>query len=598
MDKLKEGTITPSQHPGMGAVLHDDGCTFRVWAPFARSVAVAGSFNAWSASEKPLASEGNGYWSTDVPGVKARDQYKLVLNGNTWKKDPYAKDVTGTGSQDNCIVADPSFDWGRDRFRTPAWNDLVIYELHLGTFNDEAGAPAGNLRTAMDRLDYLRDLGISAIELMPPGEYPGIHSWGYNPSCIFAIESDLGNPLDLKEFIRQAHQRGIAVILDVVYNHFGPADLDLWRFDGWEENGGGGIYFYNDWRRNTPWGDTRPDYGRVEVRQFIRDNALMWLQEYSIDGLRFDSTVNIQKGPGFADIPDGWSLLQWINNEIDARLPWKATIAEDLQKNQWITKTTDAGGAGFDMQWDAGFVHPVRAAVIAAADESRDIYSIRDAICGRYNDDAYERVIYTESHDEVANGRARVPEEISPGAADNWFARKRSTLGAALVFTSPGVPMIFQGQEFLEDQFFRDDIPLDWDRQNRFGGISNLYRDLIRLRRNCGNNTRGLSGQYVNVHHLNNADKVIAFHRWSEGGQGDDVIVVANFSIRSFPDYTVGFPREGTWWVRFNSDYSGYSGDFGNFNGYDTRAESGWCDGMGFKGNVGVGPYSVLILSQ
>src|SRR5436190_9648899 len=130
--------------------------------------------------------------------------------------------------------------------------------------------------------------------------------------------------------------------------------------------------------------------------------------------------------------------------------PWKITIAEDLQNNEWITKGTGAGGAGFSSQWDAAFVHPIRDAVIAQSDSDRNLYAVRDALYHRYNGDAEQRVIYTESHDEVANGHARVPEEIWPGNAGSWFSRKRSTLGAALVFTAPGIPMIFQGQEFLE----------------------------------------------------------------------------------------------------------------------------------------------------
>src|SRR6185503_14637021 len=134
------------------------------------------------------------------------------------------------------------------------------------------------------------------------------------------------------------------VILDVVYNHFGPGDLDLWRFDGWGENDLGGIYFYNDWRSETPWGHTRPDYGRGEVRRFIRDNALMWLEDYRVDGLRFDMTVYIRNvdgsnddGPGDARNLGGagWTLLQWVNDEVNRAQPWKVTMAEDLQGNAW-----------------------------------------------------------------------------------------------------------------------------------------------------------------------------------------------------------------------------------------------------------------------
>ena len=243
-------------------------------------------------------------------------------------------------------------------------------------------------------------------------------------------------------------------------------------------------------------------------------------------------------------------------------------------------------------------MHPVRRAIIGMKDGERDMESIRDALYHRYNGNVLQRVIYTESHDEVANGHSRVPEEIWPGNAGSWFSRKRSTLGAALVFTAPGIPMIFQGQEFLEDKYFKDSVPLDWAKLQTFSGIHQLYRDLIRLSRNWFNQTRGLRGQNINVHHVNNHDKVIAFHRWETGGAGDDVIVIANFADRSYDHYTLGMPRAGLWRVRFNSDWQGYSADFGNHAGYDTAATEGNQDQLPYQANIGIGPYSVLILSQ
>jgi 1,4-alpha-glucan branching enzyme len=390
----------------------------------------------------------------------------------------------------------------------------------------------------------------------------------------------------------------------VVYNHFGPGDLDLWRFDGWSSaDHNGGIYFYDNNRSHTAWGDTRPDYGRPEVRQYIRDNALFWLNKYRMDGLRFDSVVNIRNRDGnnndpATDLPDGWSLLQWINDDIRSSQPWKITIAEDLQNNDWITRVTSAGGAGFGSQWDAGFVHPIRQAIITTNDADRDMGAVSEALSRRYNEAAVQRVIYTESHDEVANGHARVPEEIWPGNAGSWYSRKRSTLGAALVFTAPGIPMIFQGQEFLEDGYFQDSVPLDWAKLAIFAGIQLLYRDLIRLRRNWFDQTRGLRGQNISVHHVNQVDKLIGFHRWENGGAGDDVIVVANFAHQGYDSYSLGFPRGGLWRVRFNSDWQGYSSDFSNHPGFDALAEPGSQDQMGFHASIGIGPYSVLILSQ
>ncbi len=265
------------------------------------------------------------------------------------------------------------------------------------------------------------------------------------------MEQSYGGPEGFRVFVKEAHARGLGVILDVVYNHFGPDDLHLWRFDGWSEHDGGGIYFYNDHRASTPWGRTRPDYGRPEVRAFIRDNALMWLEEHHVDGLRFDMTLYMRTvdGEGSESLPDGWSLAQWVNDEVQRVRPGALTIAEDLQHNDWLTRPTAEGGAGFGAQWDARFVHPVRQAVIAADDDHRSMHAVAGALKPAAGD-AFRRVIYSESHDEVANGKARVPHEIAGGAVADWFAQKRSTLAAALVFTAPGIPMIFQGQEFLQ----------------------------------------------------------------------------------------------------------------------------------------------------
>jgi 1,4-alpha-glucan branching enzyme len=203
--------------------------------------------------------------------------------------------------------------------------------------------------------------------------------------------------------------------------------------------------------------------------------------------------------------------------------------------------------------------------------------------------------VYVESHDEAAVGR--LPDAIWPGNASGWDARKRSTLAAGIVFTSPGIPMIFQGQEFLEWTKWGDTVPLDWTKAITYAGIWALYRDLVHVRRNAAGNTNGLRGDGVNVFHVNGDAKVIAFHRWMNGGPGDDVVVVANFSTQTLPSYSVGLPRGGTWYLRFNSDWSAYSGDFTNV-GYDTTANGGPNQGMPFSGNVGLGPYSVIALSQ
>lgn len=605
MFKALSRTLKPKLKPGMGPVSHEKGTTFRVWAPNAEKVYVTGDFNKWDEDANPLTHEGDGYWATDVGKAKPGDEYKFILvNGKQklYRIDPYARQVTG--SVGNSVVHNPDFDWGdTEAFRSPNWNELVIYEMHIGTFNAPDDDRPGTFRRAIQKFPYLRELGINAVQVMPPMEFPGGRSWGYNPSLPFAVESDYGGQRGFKEFVRAAHKQGISVILDVVYNHLGPGDLDLWRFDGWSEGDGGGIYFYNDHRSVTPWGHTRPDYGRPEVRQFLRDNALMWLHEYRVNGLRWDATAHIRNVNGHdndpaGDIPEGWSLMQWINEEVREFAPNCLTIAEDLKGNEWVVKDTGAGGAGFGSQWDPNFVHPVRTAIITNDDAFRDMDSVRNALNYRYNGDAFKRVVYTESHDEVANGKARVPEEIWPGNSRNWFAKKRSTMGAVLVMTAPGIPMIFQGQEFLEDKWFTDTEALDWDRAKELESIIYLYRDLIHLRRNLRGVTRGLTGQHVHVYHTNQTEKVVAYHRWYDGGPGDSTVVVLNMTNRTLPGYTVGFPAPGHWALRFDSHASVYSADYEGQVSGDVTAEPGEYDGQPAHANVALGPYSGLIFSQ
>lgn len=600
--KAKAAGQVAQNRPGMGALPHEGGVSFRVWAPHADAVWVMGDFNDWSKTADPLRSEGNGYWYGDIAGARAGQEYKYLLrNGETLLEriDPYARQVTH--SVGHGVIYDPdSFDWQGDDFRLAPHNELVIYEMHIGSFHVEEKGRPGGFDTVLKRLDHLVKLGVNAIQIMPISEFAGDFSWGYNPAHVFAVESAYGGPDGFKHLVREAHKRGIAVILDVVYNHFGPSDLDLWQFDGWQQNDKGGIYFYNDHRSQTPWGDTRPDYGRGEVRQFIHDNALMWLEDYHVDGLRWDMTLYIHSvhGDGGEAIPEGWSLMQYVNRSVRERFPGRIMIAEDLHSNPAITADADHGGAGFHSQWDAQFVHPIREMVIHADDAGRSMEAVRTAVTYRYEGDACNRVIYSESHDEVANGKARVPQEINNDDPTGWHAQKRSTLAAGLLFTSPGIPMIFQGQEFLQGEWFRDDVPLDWDLHEDFHGVVRLYRDLIGLRLNREGVSRGLCGQHVAVTHVNDEQNLVVFQRWDQHGDGDDVMVIANCGHEARQGYRIGMPQSGTWKLRFNSDAAIYSDDFGDAGGGDLTATDEGHDGLPASAEISVAPYTVLIYSR
>jgi 1,4-alpha-glucan branching enzyme len=589
--------------PGLGATPHAGGTTFRVWAPDSMQVFVAGDFNAWSKTANPLALESSAtqIFGGDVPGAMAGQQYAYVLvaadGTSVQKADPRARQIV----KGNGVIVDPSaFAWSDAAFTPPPKNAQVVYELHVGSFNNTAGS-IGTFATVVPKLDYLQQLGVNMIEVMPPSQCSSETTWGYNPSWPYAIHDAYGAPDDFRALVDAAHARGIGVIVDVVYNHM-SSKSPLWCWDGdCLGTGNGGAYFYLDSaKRSTPWGP-RPDFSNANVRQWIADNVMMWMSEYHADGLRFDSVVSIREttwNPGAIQLPEGFAMLQSINDAVHALPLPKLEVAEDLQGWAVITAATSAKGGGFDTQWDAGFYNPVDAQLAAASDSARDVTQIQAALNNNYNGVATERVVYTDDHDQDANGRQRMPSMIAPSAPQGLLARQVTTLGAGVVFTTPGIPMIFMGQEFVMGGAFDGTTPVAWDNANTYSGIVDLYRKLISLRRNSDGNTQGLEGNNVHVYHMNNTAKVIAYHRWDKGGAGDDVVVLANFSSKPFTAYTVGMPLAGTWHVRFASDDKQWSSDFTGTPEPDVTTAAGSYDGFAQEATFALGPYAMVILSQ
>ena len=558
------------------------GYQFSVWAPNAKSVALTGDFNDWTAM--PMTATEQGIWWCQCDAAQNEQQYQFVVedaNGSQLhKNDPRARYLTN--SSGNSIIYDDNFIWQTESFTPAPIHQQVIYELHIGTFGKHA-QQIGTFDLAIKRLDTLKDLGINMIELMPVYEFAGDQSWGYNPAYPFAIEEAYGGPDGLKRFIDAAHQRGMGVILDVVYNHLGPGDLDMWQFDGWNENDKGGIYFYNDERSNTPWGDTRPDYGRAEVRQYFIDNARMWLSEFRADGLRLDMVPYMRTISGLDDgsdtIPEAYTLIQQITQVVADEFNHKITIAEDLHSHHFITDGSP-DGCGFTAQWDAGFVHPVRGALLASADSDIDLACIKDAISSTYSERPFSRVIYTESHDEVANGSARLVEEVAPGNVDDdFFAHNKAVVAAALVLTACGIPMLFQGQEFKQHGWFSDDHDIDWLRREKFKDIVAAFSSLVALRTNALGGSAGLTGAVTEFVHEDHTHKVIGFKRTTENNE-QPVWVYLNLANSEANAYQLeGLPE--TPQCLFAWQHEDITADFSLHNNQITLR-----------------PYSILIFSQ
>jgi 1,4-alpha-glucan branching enzyme len=576
----------------LGATLHRDGVDFRVWAPFdkAVSVLVNDSFNQ---SETPMTNEG-GYWSATVEDAKVGQSYKyhICKADDTWvdRNDPYARQLTNSDTGMSVIV-DPHIEWGDVEQPTTPLEKQVIYELHIGTFHRPDASTEGTFASAIEKLDYLQKLGITAIELMPVNSMPTGISWGYNPIHWFAVETAYGGRRGLLDFVKACHERGIRVILDVVYNH--ASNSELWQFDGWSENGGGGIYFYNDDRGNTPWG-SRFDYGRTEVRQFLLDNIAMWLTEYKIDGLRFDSTTYMRNREGPSENPateisEAWSLFQEMTKLARKINPHAIMIAEDSSGNEWITKPVEIGGAGFDAQWGISFPEAIRHELGLNSNNM----SISTELEKYYNGYAFGKVVFGDSHDTAANyGAVRINAAATPGNSGSVFARQYGLVANAITLTAPGIPMILQGNEFMQPGNFNDWKQLEWDKTEQFAGIVEAHQHLIDLRLNKHGNTAGLLGNAVNVFHYDGVNKITAYHRWQNGGPKDDTVVIVNFNDQRFDAYDIWLPVKGTWQVRFNSSWKGYSPDFN-----ESKVESVTTDDNG-KVTIALADYNVLILSQ
>jgi 1,4-alpha-glucan branching enzyme len=613
----------------LGAALHADGTTtFRVWAPFVDAVAVklnGGNAVAMS-KEDGHPDPADTTWAVKIPGTKAGDQYlySMKLNGSAQDfNDPRAQQLTGfeapngfgmpgSTAQPRSVIAEMTSPL--PPFAVPSFNTMVIYELHIGTFNN-------NFAGAVAKLDYLQQLGINAVEVLPitqnplfPDHNPPDHDWGYDPVQLFAIKSKYGTPADFKEFVKQCHQRQIAVIVDVVYNHLIDNNL-LKGFGGFTlPTIPGGIYLYGGSAAQTGFGP-RPDFGRPQVRQYINDNALLLLRDYGVDGLRFDDTRDIRSydnGSNRVDNSQGLQMLRDINSSsrnTDPKQPGKLSIAEDLQSYGEIVNqaSTDPAALEFNSQWDDTLFYAVRNAVVAGNDQDRNLGSIKGVLGLKLNNDVFSRVVYTENHDKVGHPDApdqqiRLPALIDRNNNESIFAKKRSTLAAAIMLTAPGIPMLFQGQEMLETRTFgfNTPTPVDFNRavDPKYRGIVQMYRDLVAWRRNLANKTRGLTGQNLNVFHLDDGNKTLAYHRWENGGAGDDVVVLVNLANNAQPSLNIGFPRQGLWHVRFNSGANVYDPSFQNGDSFDTTAGPGGADGLNFNANVGVGPYSVVIFSQ
>lgn len=586
----------------MGANLTDWGATFRIWAPTAKTVSVRGTFNGWS--DHPLTRSENGYWFTSVPGVKEGDQYKFYVEGqgtSGYKRDPFARSLTldPPFPACNCFVTHPqTFPWHDASFKSKPFHELVLYQLHVGAFwstdaqgRDQRPSRPGRFLDLLFRLEYLADLGIGAVQLLPVQEFYMARSMGYNGVDLYSAEMvysvppgdpdfqhyfDKANELlarrglppfkqseldcqtkQLMALVDLFHVYGIAVILDVVYNHAGG------------DFGDEGIYFLD---RQAPGDNNRSlyftdqgwagglifAYWEQEVCQFLIDNASFFFNEYHVDGFRFDEVTVIDRF-------GGWNFLQNLTDTLRYQKPEAILIAEYWADQSAVLRSRPDGGAGFDSVVASGLRQAIRetlSQVSAGRDASLDLNSLATNLYPAFGG-AWRAVQHLENQDVVrinneTDRQPRIAALADSSNARSWFARSRSRLANGLLLTAPGIPMLFMGQEFMEDKYWSDspnyfsDCLIWWDGLTSDGAMSGhlrFIRELIQLR---GNHS-ALCSDSVNVFHVHNDNRVIAFHRWLEG-VGRDVVVVASLREETWWSYQIGLPYGGAWSEVFNSD--------------------------------------------
>src|SRR5579863_8053329 len=594
------------------------GVSFRVWAPHATSVSVKDPFSNQSV---PLAAQGtSGYWCADVPGLGVNQDYDYVITtpgfGTVTRRDPNAREVTHAHNG-HAITYDPTaYVWHDQDFQPSSLNKLAIYEIHTGTFN-ATSSQWGTFQSSIVKLSEITGMGFNAVELLPVTQFDGVYANPYAPTDQYAVDNDeYGGPDSLKAFVDACHQQGLAVIFDVVHNHWGPFDLADYDFDDWDpKNFPGGIYFYDDIastgdREDSPWGP-RPDYSYPVVSDYISGQIAMWFNEYHADGLRWDSVSNIYNAwsggvgknphtgkPGVS-LPDGVDLLQQANTS------WPQTfkIAEDLSFSKGQPSDTlpvASGGLGFDSQWNATLSYFVRKDFPSA--NSISLPDVVSGMTSTFNNVYQQSVAYIESHNELTTKNSRLYQLVDPQNPTSRTARKKATLGAGILFTSPEVPMIFQGDEFLDSSWLDNKTTLNWTNAQTWAGIVQLYGNLVNLRTNAGGTSPGLADADLNIYQQDKTNHILVYDRYNQSAPGtDDVVVVANLSGTVFngSGYQIGLPYGGTWQVLFNSDNTVYSSDFGNVGppGPVTAVKVPHA-GQPYSATIPVGDYSVLVFSQ
>jgi 1,4-alpha-glucan branching enzyme len=590
---MAEGTHYRS-YDKLGAHLAEQygvpGCHFAVWAPNALKVSVIGDFNAWKVGSTPLQLQGtSGIWEGFAPLVGVGMSYKYAIESRygdykVAKADPYAF-ATEPRPKTASVVADlDAYTWNDAAWMTDRHGNnslgapISIYEVHLGSWMRGDGNRWLSYHEMAPLLaDYVQEMGFTHVEFMPVAEHPFDGSWGYQVTGYFAPTSRFGTPLDFMAMVDLLHQRGIGVIVDWVPAHFPTDEHALGYFDGTH------LYEHSDPRQgfHPDWDTFIFNFGRPEVANFLISNALFWLDKYHIDGLRVDAVASmlyrdysrkagewVANKFGGRENLEAIALLKRVNEQTHLAFPDALTIAEESTSWPMVSRPTFAGGLGFDLKWDMGWMHDTLA-YFAEDPVNRKYHHNKLTFRGLYL--FAENFVMPLSHDEVVYGKGSLLNKM-PGDAWRKFANVRLLFG--YMFAQPGKKMLFMGDEFGQWKEWNHDVSLDWHLLDlpMHAGLKRWVRDLNTLYRAAPElhelDTSPDGFLWINAD--DSEQSVLSLIRKGHSTPGL-ILFVANFTPVPRYNYRVGVPVEGHWTEILNSDAPIYGGSGqGNIGGVTT----------------------------
>ncbi len=616
---LSEGThLRIWQVLGAHVVENDGvpGTHFAVWAPNALRVSVVGDFNFWDGRRHQMRRRGaTGVWEIFLPHVGEGTPYKYEILGADGATVPLKADPVGFGSEhapsNASVVRDiagfgwDDLSWMSERSaKNSREAPISIYEVHLGSWRRRMGEgrrPLSYKEAADELVSYVSDLGFTHIELLPVSEYPFDGSWGYQPVGMFAPTIRFGPPHEFRDLVEAAHQKGIGVLLDWVPGHFPTDPHGLGQFDGTP------LYEHADPKEgfHQDWNTLIYNYGRTEVANYLVSNALYWLEEYHIDGLRVDAVASmlyrdysradgewVPNKDGGRENYEAIAMLQRMNATAYGQVDGIMTVAEESTAFPGVSRPVDAGGLGFGFKWNMGWMNDTLS------------YMAREPVYRTYHHNEMtfglhyaftENFILPISHDEVVHGKGSMLQKM-PG--DTWekFANLRAYYG--FMWGHPGKKLLFMGQEFAQEAEWNHSGQLDWNASHRplHQGVQSLIRDLNRVYRE----TPALHVKDADpdgFQWIDGGDSEHSTLSWIRWGNQDDVpvVVISNMTPVERPGWRVGLPFSGKWDEIINTDAGSYGGgNRGNMGGVVATGD-GW-SGQPASAEVMLPPLSTIVL--